>query len=117
VVVNTTTGQLGINTSSRRFKRSIHAIGARRLRGVMALRPVSFLYRHGAVNGPNRRQFGLIAEDVAKVYPNLVAYGRDGRPLTVLYQELPALLLAKVQSQQHHIDRLEAQVRKLARRR
>jgi hypothetical protein len=83
----------------------------------MALRPVSFLYRQRAVNGPNRRQFGLIAEDVAKVYPNLVAYGRDGKPLTVLYQELPALLLAKVQNQQRHIDRLEAQVRKLARRR
>lgn len=81
----------------------------------MRLRPVSFLYKR--TYAPHSgRQYGLIAEEVAKVFPNLVVNGRDGKPYTVAYQQLPVLLLAQLQHQQRHIDRLEAKVRKLARR-
>jgi hypothetical protein len=69
-------------------------------------------------------QFGLIAEEVARVMPDLVVNGPDGKPYTVAYQELPALLLAQLQREhkrgdrmERDIDRLEAQVRALARER
>jgi hypothetical protein len=107
-LINTTTGQLGINTSSRRFKTDIHPLGSA-LGRLMALRPVSFRYKRGDVEGPNPLEYGLIAEQVARLYPNLVAYGRDGKPLTVLYQELPALLLAQAQRQQIQIERQRLQ--------
>ena len=96
----------------------------------MRLHPVSFYYNRSFVHGPSALQYGLIAEDVAKVYPNLVVYGRDGKPSAVAYQELPALLLAQVQRehasnararnridrQQREIDRLAAEVHALAHR-
>lgn len=114
VVVNAE-GQLGVNTSSRRFKTDIHPIGSA-LDRLMALRPISFRYRRGDVQGANPIQYGLLAEQVSQVYPNLVARGRDGRPFTVLYQELPALLLAQVQRQQRQIAHQQAQIRWLVRR-
>jgi hypothetical protein len=99
-----TNGQLGTMTSSRRFKRDIHPIGAQR-KGLMALKPVSFRYRRSVAGGPSSTQFGLIAEQVAKVYPNLVVYGHDGRPSAVAYQELPALELAQLQHQHAELRR------------
>jgi hypothetical protein len=105
VLVNSS-GQLGVNTSSRRFKTDIHPIGANS-DPLMKLRPVSFHYKAADVTGKNPLEYGLLAEQVAKVYPNLVA-SRHGRPFTVLYQELPALLLAKVQQQQREIRALSA---------
>jgi hypothetical protein len=129
-------GKLGTAASSRRFKTRIRPLGS--LDKLMKLRPVSFRYKPKYADHPNRTQFGLIAEEVAKVFPNLVVNGRDGKPYTVAYQQLPVLLLAQLQRehtrvghqhrqinrqqrrnnrQQRQIDRLEAQVRKLARRR
>ncbi len=61
-------------------------------------------------------QFGLIAEQVAKVYPNRVVRDGDGKPDAVAYQELPALLLAEVQSQNRVISRQQAQIRWLLHR-
>ena len=78
----------------------------------MRLRPVSFHYKAQYVRGQaNPQQYGLIAEQVAKVVPNLVVYGLDGKPHAVAYQELPALLLAEIQRQQRQIDQLESQSR------
>ena len=108
VVVNGE-GRLGVNASSRRFKTDIRPIGSV-LDRLMELRPISFRYRHGDVRGPNPVQYGLLAEQVAKIYPNLVARGRDGRPYTVLYQELPALLLGQVQRQQRQIAHQQRQI-------
>ncbi|HEU4943525.1 MAG TPA: tail fiber domain-containing protein, partial [Solirubrobacterales bacterium] len=117
VVVNGE-GQLGVEASSRRFKTDIQPIGARAER-LMRLRPVSFRYKRATVAGADRAQYGLLAEQVARVYPSLVVRGRDGRPYTVLYQELPTLLLAQVQRQQLRIGsqqrRLGAQRRAIAR--
>ena len=87
-------GQLGTVSSSRRVKRDIHPLGA--LRSLMRLRPVSFRYR----TGPPELHYGLIAEQVAKVLPELAVYGEDGLPETVQYQELPVLLLGELQRQQ-----------------
>jgi hypothetical protein len=104
VNVNTTTGQLGIAVSSHRFKRDIRRLGPRSGR-LMALRPVSFRYKRRYANGATARQYGLIAEQVARVDPNLVTYGRNGKPLTVAYQELPALELAQLQHQHAQLRR------------
>lgn len=113
VVVNGE-GRLGVNASSRRFKTDIRPLKSE-LDRLMELRPISFRYRHGDVRGPNPVQYGLLAEQVAKIYPNLVARGGDGRPYTVLYQELPALLLGQVQRQQRQIAQLRERLDRLAR--
>jgi Chaperone of endosialidase len=111
VVVNGE-GRLGVEVSSRRFKTDIHPLRAQ-LGRLMELRPVSFRYRRGDVHGPNRVQFGLLAEQVAKVYPNLVVRDSDGRPYTVLYQEMPTLLLGQVQREQGRIDRQRGKIHEL----
>ncbi len=104
-------GQLGTVSSSRRFKQNINPLGAPALNPLMSLRPVSFYYKPQYVHGQaNTLQYGLIAEQVAKVYPNLVVYGRDGKPSTVAYQELPALLLAQIQRQQHTLNHQATQI-------
>ena len=115
VLVNSS-GQLGTVSSSERFKTDIHGIGPWVQQLLMALRPVTFHYKAQYIKGqPNPLEYGLIAEQVAKVDPNLVVYGADHQPYTVAYQELPALLLAQVQRQQLQIEALRAQMRGLAR--
>ena len=87
----------------------------------MKLRPVTFRYiAHGA-NAP--LQYGLIAEEVAEVYPELVAHNSDGRVQSIMYQFLAPMLLNEVQKQhqkideqQRTIDTLETQLAALARR-
>jgi hypothetical protein len=98
-VVIDSAGQLGTVSSSRRAKTGIEPLGAL-ADPLMDLKPVSFRYREG----PDELHYGLIAEQVEKVMPTLVAYGADGLPETVQYQELPPLLLAKVQDQQRLIE-------------
>jgi hypothetical protein len=104
--------QLGTTSSSRRFKRDIHPL-ASASRKLMKLNPISFRYKRSYVHGPSALQFGLLAEQVARVYPNLVVYGRDGRPSAIAYQELPALLLAQAQRQQAQIAHQRNQIRAL----
>ena len=64
-VVVSNTGQLGIVTSSARYKRDIHNMDAASS-NLMKLRPVTFRYKDDPTGG---RQYGLIAEEVARVYP------------------------------------------------
>jgi hypothetical protein len=98
-------GQLGTASSSKRVKRDIQPLDE--LGSLMKLRPVSFRYR----SGPAELHYGLIAEQVARVLPELAVNGDDGLPETVQYQELPTLLLAKIQDQQRQINRLMKEVR------
>jgi Chaperone of endosialidase len=102
-------GQIGTTNSSRRVKRDIEPLAG--LPALMKLRPVSFRYRAG----PPELHYGLIAEQVAKVLPELAVYGTDGLPETVQYQDLPVLLLAQVQAQQRQIKRQQARIDRLAR--
>ncbi len=95
-VVIDSSGQLGTIVSSIRFKEDIHDLGADADR-VLALRPVSFRYKKPFVNGQRPVQYGLIAEEVEKVFPGLVVYGKDGKPETVKYQDLPTLLLGELE--------------------
>ncbi len=66
-------GQFGTQTSSRRYKEEIREMGDA-TSALMKLRPVTFYYKHEYDTGPRTLQYGLIAEEVAKVFPELVAY-------------------------------------------
>jgi hypothetical protein len=72
--VVTSAGQLGIVASSAHFKRDIQGIGERSL-GLLQLHPVTIRYKQNPLRTP---QYGLVAEDVAKAYPELVTRGPGG---------------------------------------
>jgi hypothetical protein len=98
MVLVDSSGQLGTVASSRRFKEQIYDMGES-TNALMKLRPVTFLYKPEYDKGPRTLQYGLIAEEVAEVYPDLVAYEPDGKPYTVKYQYLTTMLLNEAQKQ------------------
>jgi trimeric autotransporter adhesin len=100
-------GQLGTTVSSLRFKEQVRDMRDS-TNALMKLRPVSFLYKPEYSNGERTLQYGLIAEEVAKVYPEMVAYDKVGQPYTVRYQYLAPMLLNEMQKQYH---RAEAQAK------
>lgn len=108
-VVVQSNARLGCMASSARYKHDIHDMGTASDK-LMKLRPVIFKYK-GDSDGV--RQYGLIAEEVEKVYPELVIDGSDGRAQTVAYQELPAMLLNEVQKEHRDSERKAAQIAKL----
>jgi len=95
-------GQLGTLTSTFRAKEDIRGI-AGESDALMRLRPVAFRYKP-QIDPSGLPQYGLIAEEVAEVYPDLVVYDRDGRPETVRYHLVNALLLNEVQKQHRTAD-------------
>src|SRR5271157_1231504 len=99
-VVVETTGLLGCVKSSARYKRDIRDMGDASDK-LMKLRPVTFTYK---ADSTGTEQYGLIAEEVEKVYPELVIDGSDGKAETVAYQVLPAMLLNEVQKQSKEKD-------------
>ena len=101
-------GLLGTLTSSLRFKEQVREMGDDTSR-LMQLRPVTFFYKPEHDHGPRTLQFGLIAEEVAKVYPELVEFDRDGQPYSVRYHFITILLLNEVQKQ-HRREELRAAV-------
>ena len=109
VVVNSN-GQLGTILSSRRIKDEIQDMGEASER-LLRLRPVTFRYTQAAAGGSRPLQYGLIAEEVAEVYPELVALDpKTGEAETVLYHVLPALLLNELQRQQRQLETQAAQI-------
>jgi hypothetical protein len=82
-------GQLGTVVSSARFKKDI-ATMQRTSEAILSLRPVTFHYKTDRVDAP---QFGLIAEEVAKVNPALVLFDKEGKPYTVRYDAVNVMLL------------------------
>ncbi len=105
-------GQLGTVSSSRRFKEDIADMGDAS-RGLMDLRPVIYRYKQPFADGSKPVQYGLIAEEVAEVYPDLVAHSSDGQIETVKYQVLDSMLLNEVQRQQTEIRELKERLAKL----
>ena len=63
---------------------------------LLELRPVTYHYKQASEDGSNPLEYGLIAEEVAKVYPDLVVYGADGKVETVQYQKLTPMLVNEV---------------------
>ena len=89
-------GNLGTIASSRRYKEDIHDMGGAS-DALLRLRPVTFRYKKPDSDGSKPVQYGLIAEEVAEVYPDLVVHGKDGQVETVQYYKLDAMLLNEVQ--------------------
>jgi hypothetical protein len=102
-------GQMGTVSSSRRFKEDIQDMGDTSS-GLMRLRPVTFRYQKSFADGSKPIQYGLIAEEVADVYPDLVAHSADGQIETVKYQVLDSMLLNEAQRQEKKIHTLEQQL-------
>ena len=114
-VVIDSAGQLGTINSSRRFKQDIHDMGDAS-GGLMRLRPVTFRYKKPFDDGSQPIQYGLIAEEVAEVYPDLVAHSADGHIQTVKYQVLDSMLLNEVQQLHTQVSALTQQNRDLQQR-
>jgi hypothetical protein len=108
-------GQLGTLTSSRRFKDDIQNMGS--VSDVLlALQPVTYHYKP-QIDPAATPQFGLVAEDVAKVDPDLVIRDKDGAPYTVRYDAVNAMLLneflkehRQVQMQKDQLETLKSQI-------
>ena len=96
-------GQLGTVSSSRRYKDDIDDMGEAS-EGLMHLRPVTFHYKSDSDPSGKRLQYGLVAEEVAAVYPGLVARTPDGQSETVMYHFLAPMLVNEVQKQQRTIE-------------
>jgi hypothetical protein len=115
-VVVDSAGQLGTASSSRRFKKEIKPMD-KTSEAILELSPVTFRYKSGKTD---TAQFGLIAEEVAKVNPDLVVRDKNGDIYTVRYDAVNAMLLNEflkehqtVQQQGATIARLEKQVEAL----
>jgi trimeric autotransporter adhesin len=109
-------GQLGVRASSARYKEAIKPMD-KASEAVFALKPVTFRYKH-EFDSKGTPEFGLVAEDVAKVNPDLVARDDQGQPYTVRYEAVNAMLLneflkehRKVAEQGATITELKAELR------
>ena len=112
-------GQLGTVTSSARFKDEIKPMD-KASEAILALKPVTFRYKP-EVDPNGAPQFGLVAEEVEKVNPDLVARDDQGRPYTVRYEAVNAMLLneflkarRQIDAQQKQIDALTAGLQKVS---
>jgi len=105
-VVIDSKGQLGTTSSSERFKTDIEPMGPNTAK-LLELRPVTFRYK---ADPQSTERYGLIAEEVAKVYPELVVRDQSGRIDGVRYDELAPMLLNETQQQAAKIRALEQQV-------
>jgi len=99
-------GLLGTTSSSRRYKTNIQDMGEASS-PMMRLRPVTFKYNPDR-DPTGEPQFGLIAEEVQEVMPDLVVRDQDGQPETVRYHVMTAMLLNELQKLQARLATLEA---------
>ncbi len=102
-------GQLGTISSSRRFKKEIKAMDSAS-EAILALKPVTFHYKSDAAGTP---QFGLIAEEVAEVNPDLVVRDADGQIYTVRYDAVNAMLLNEFLKAHHKAQQQQATIAQL----
>jgi uncharacterized coiled-coil protein SlyX len=96
-------GQLGTVSSSRRFKKEIKAMD-KASEAILALKPVTFHYKS---DNTNRPEFGLIAEEVAGVNPDLVVRDENGEIYTVRYDAVNAMLLNEFLKEHRKVQKLE----------
>ena len=112
-------GKLGTVVSSARFKHEIKPMDEAS-EAILALKPVTFRYNR-EVDPEGIPQFGLVAEEVEKVNPDLVARDEQGKPFTVRYEAVNAMLLneflkahRKLEEQQKEIEALRSQLHKVS---
>jgi endosialidase-like protein len=115
VLINSS-NKLGTTTSSKRFKEDIKPMGVVS-EALFSLTPVTFQYKK-EIDPAGISQFGLVAEDVEKVNPDLVVCDKEGKPYSVRYDQVNAMLLNeflkehhKVQEQQNEIEALKTELK------
>lgn len=99
-------GRSNLNGSSRRFKHDIQPMD-KASEIILALKPVSFRYNK-QYDAKQRISFGLIAEDVAQVAPDLVGRNKKGEPESVRYEQINAMLLNEFLKEHQRVEKLEA---------
>jgi hypothetical protein len=98
-------GQLGTIVSSERFKDAIKPMD-KASEAILALRPVTFRYKHD-LDPDGIPQFGLVAEEVAKVNADLVARDEQGKPYMVRYEAVNAMLLNEFLKEHRKVEKQE----------
>ena len=108
VSIDPVTGQLGVGgcISSERFKKDIDSMD-KASETIFSLKPVTFHYKNDKTNIP---QFGLIAEEVAKVNPALIAVDKEGKPYSVRYEQINAMLLNEFLKEHRRNEEQEATI-------
>jgi hypothetical protein len=108
-VIVSDTGQLGTVASSERFKKDISTM-EKTSEAILSLRQVTFHYKSDTRETP---QFGLIAEEVAKINPALVLPDKEGKPYTVRYEAVNTMLLNEFLKEHRKVEQLEKQIEAL----
>ena len=108
-VIVSNDGQLGTVVSSERFKKDIAAMD-NASNAILSLRPVTFHYK---TDTKGTGQFGLIAEEVAKVNSELVLLDKEGKPYTVRYDAVNAMLLNEFLKEHRKVQEQEATIARL----
>ena len=109
VFIDITTGQLGLTSSSERFKDGIESMG-KASEALLSLRPVTFHYKKN-IDPNGAPQFGLVAEEVEKVNPDLVVRDAQGKVFTVRYEAVNAMLLNEFLKEHRKVEELEKDLR------
>jgi hypothetical protein len=104
-------GQIGIHTSSARFKQNIHSM-ANASDVLLALQPVTYQYKP-TLDPEGVPQFGLIAEEVNKVDPDLVVHDEQHGIYTVRYDAINAMLLNEFLKQHKTVEELNQEIESL----
>jgi uncharacterized coiled-coil protein SlyX len=108
-VIVSNDGQLGTVASSKRYKKDIATMD-KASDAILSLRPVTFHYKTDTTGTP---QFGLIAEEVAKVDPALVLPDKEGKPYTVRYDAVNAMLLNEFLKEHKKVEEQQAMITEL----
>ena len=104
-------GKLGTIVSSQRFKKEIKPM-EQASEALFGLRPVTFRYKK-EIDPAGISQFGLVAEDVEKVNPDLIVRDKEGKPYTVRYEQVNAMLLNEFLKEHHKVQEQQATITEL----
>jgi Chaperone of endosialidase len=109
VLINSN-GKLGTMTSSRRFKEGIKPMD-KASESILALKPVTFRYKK-EIDAAGTSQFGLVAEEVEKVNRDLVVRDKEGKPYSVRYDQVNAMLLNEFLKEHRTVQELKSNAAK-----
>jgi hypothetical protein len=101
-------GKLGTSVSSRRFKEEIKPMD-KASEAILALQPVTFRYKKD-FDPSGTAQFGLVAEEVEKVNPDLVVHDKDGKPYSVRYDQVNAMLLNEFLKEHRKVEEQDCRI-------
>ena len=107
-VICNSAGKVGTGTSSKRFKEAIKPMD-KASEVLLALTPVTFRYKK-ELDPTGMPQFGLVAEDVEKVSPNLVVHDKEGKPHSVRYDQVNAMLLNEFLKEHRKVQELQGRI-------